>query len=503
MSRSSEEMVSTTILNRYLSDKYISNFLEKSLIAILLVLFSFYILRCLLLLTTTFPIEYGEGIILNLAVQLDKYGTYYLDINDYPFTHGAYPPGFIIFAYPLLKLLGPEIYIGRIISIIATLSIGLVVYLISTQQGHGRKRSLTFALFVFPPFFVYTWTPFGRVDSLAILFSVIGLYVYVKKWQSHSNLKYLSCIFFVFAFLTKQNSVAAPCAILAYHLLVERNLRDFFKDLILFAGPLLLIMAALNGLTDGEFFLHTFTHHAFVGISLTEAFRGYYEFIRASNILLLIGILGVLLRKRPSIFLFYTIFTFAILITNGKPGAKLNYYIEPYIALLLLVSSYHNLLPPAWGKHTAKAILSVMLLLSLPSLVKPDDLLETVRRIRSPSDIESRYEIVNEVLAKAEGDVLSENVGYLVVNHREVLLYPFQFMMMSRSNLWDPGPLAADCRRGRFAVVFSGWRIESIDGIRECLEEKYFLFDEKLKIYLRNDLREKFSGKTKRVPDRD
>ena len=486
-------MVSTAILNRYLSDKYISNFLEKFLLAILLVLLSLYILRCVLLLTTTFPIEYGEGIILNLAVQLDKYGTYYLDINDYPFTHGAYPPGFIIFVYPLLKLLGPEIYVGRVISIIATLAIGSVVYLISTQQGHSRKRSLTFALFVFPPFFVYTWTPFGRVDSLAILFSVIGLYVYVKKWQSHSNFRYLSCVFFILAFLTKPTSIAAPCSILAYHLVVEKNLRDFFKNLVLFAGPLLLIMAALNGLTDGEFFLHTFTYHAFVGISLSESFRGYYEFIRATNILLLIGFLGVLLRKRPSIFLFYTIFTFVILITNGKPGAKLNYYIEPYIALLLLVSSYHNLLPPAWGKHTGNAILSVMLLLSLPSLVTPGDLLDTVRRIRSPSDIESRYEIVNEVLAKAEGDALSENVGYLVVNHREVLLYPFQFMMMSRSNLWDPRPLVADCRRGRFAVVFSGWRIESIDGIRECLEDKYFLFDEELKIYLRNDLREKFS----------
>jgi len=61
------------------------------------------------------------------------------------------------------------------------------------------------------------------------------------------------------------------------------------------------------------------------------------------------------------------------------------------------------------------------------------------------------------MIRKTKGDVLSEDIGLLVIAGRRVLLDPHKMTSMFRDGRWDQHRLVRDIKRKRFALIITEW----------------------------------------------
>ena len=421
------------------------------------------------------PLDYGEGVVLNLANLIHKYGNYFFDIHNYPCVHGAYPP---IFPWLASLFVGPypsQFMGGRIISFLAAVLIGLILYLIFFNKSSlsNRKYPLIFALTFFIPSFVDYSSPLMRVDTLAIFFSVLGLYLFARYDKAGSPWRWLAVILFILAFYTKQNAVSAPLAVGAFLLL--RNRRDFAKFITLYLTPLLVIFYFINWQTGGQFYTHLVTLTKFIPLNIFNLPLYYLPFVFYS-----IGFLIIIFRYYKSVlahqlYWLYFVFNMIFLVTVAKPGAGFNYYIEPFISLLIVFGLVFMQIIPTTPLSRACLLYGIFvfqLLLLFPYKLAVDLLNNPIL----PPGHRERA-VVNQYVQASAGPVLSEDWGYLLINGREAFYEPFQFSMMSNYGLWDESNMVRQCEAGKFSLVIAGWRIFNSKGLAACLERYYSLVD--------------------------
>ena len=97
---------------------------------------------------------------------------------------------------------------------------------------------------------------FPRVDMLAILFELAGIYVIIRF--ENSRWLWLSIPLFVLAFYTKQSLVAFIAAGCLYLFIRNRKQGLVYSGLL--AGALLAIFTAADILTQGDFFKQVFLY---------------------------------------------------------------------------------------------------------------------------------------------------------------------------------------------------------------------------------------------------
>src|SRR5262245_20535134 len=134
-------------------------------------------------------------------------GTYFTSLRDYPLVTGTYPPVFVGLVRLGELAFGPTIFFPRLLSILATL--GLVAVLVALLRRITGDRVLALALgaLFLAPWFVQTWGALGRVDMLALLFSVSGLLVFLRTGEDAGARRYLAFPLFWLAFFTRQNAL--------------------------------------------------------------------------------------------------------------------------------------------------------------------------------------------------------------------------------------------------------------------------------------------------------
>ena len=76
------------------------------------------------------------------------------------------------------------------------------------------------------------------------------------------------------------------------------------------------------------------------------------------------------------------------------------------------------------------------------------------------------------------GPVLAEHLGLTLSAGREPRLEPFQFWLLAEAGMFDPEPVLADVRAGRYPVVLAGWRLLRLPGLREALAVRYVAAEE-------------------------
>jgi len=90
------------------------------LILISLTLFTcFYFDYAYKVLSFPYTVDSGEGLSFNRALILSKAGNIYTPINNEPYTVTNYPPFFEILLAGIIKLFGPKLLWGRLISFCA------------------------------------------------------------------------------------------------------------------------------------------------------------------------------------------------------------------------------------------------------------------------------------------------------------------------------------------------------------------------------------------------
>lgn len=417
----------------------------------------FFIIESVVLINYPYQISYGEGYILNQAVLISQGQSIYQDITNYPYLVGNYPPVYPFLCALFVKIFGVSFAPGRFISFIATILSGFLIYTIlkeniRSQKGSFKKSIIISSLFFFASPYIFYAYPLYRVDALALLFSLMGLY-FVFKFENRKSM-YLSIPFFILALYTKQSFIAAPLASLIY--ITFRNVKRGVVYLIFLSLIYVSIFLFLNDLTHGQFYLHNFTYNANV-FSIFFAIRMCVAALQIHAILFAFAfacVIHIILRKKLSLLVIYLVISALVTISIGKIGSGINYFGELVTCSCIILGIFLN--ETEFTNKESKNILIVTGLLL--QLILFAHIPYLTGHTPTNADLKNAEKISSEII-NTPGSILSEDGGLLVVNRRQILFQPFVFTQLARQNLWDQGNFVADIRENRFPLIILTFNI--------------------------------------------
>jgi hypothetical protein len=308
---------------------------------------------------------------------------------------------------------------------------------------------------------------------LAIALTLLGLLLASDPRRS----PWLAYAPLVLAFFTKQSALVAPAALLGA-LLLDRSERPRFpRALLAFAGPLVVLLGLLFAATRGEAYRHLFPYTAAAEYSLAHMMSNARDFLVISAPLQVV-IAFLLWRQGRAGFVgsrlalvLYWLLNLAALSTFAKAGAAQNYFIEPWLATVLLAGVLLGEAVPVdprlarlwpWGVALAGAV-AYGVQHGESRLPQP---------LRNPARA-VEYRGLDDAVRATRGPILSENLSVLVVNRKPVLAEPFGLVQLSRKGFWRSDALVADCRAHFFELVVYEHRLRDIPGLGECLDAEY------------------------------
>ncbi|HID87462.1 MAG TPA: hypothetical protein EYP55_08820, partial [Anaerolineae bacterium] len=402
-----------------------------------------------------FPLNYGEGTLLNQArlLALGR-NIYQPDLTDYPYTITEYPPIYVTMLALSIKHFGLSYAVGRTLSAIAALvsaaSIVLILYMLTGDKVASAIGGLLFLAFPY----VLCWSSLVRVDLVALCFSLAGILV-VARWPRERWSPFVSAALMTGAAFTRQSYLLAGPLTVAGWLFLQNRKKAWMFALSLVAGTLI-PFGGLNALTGGGFFFHTVTANV-QGFSLSELIRFFTHLVGTSAPLLAIAVVELMAAVRrqrsasplPSLFF---LGGFLSALTIGKVGADINYFLELLAALSLVtgaaVARWRRSSRDSWARPILLALLALQMLWLLQFARFYTHGVEL--RIQMRPELEKLERLVEEEAGPILAD---EYMGLLVMNEREVLLRPFHFTQLARQGRWDQSRLVADMRARRFSLI--------------------------------------------------
>jgi len=420
--------------------------------------------------------DYGEGAVMGMLQVLAERGTYFLDLRDYPLICGSYPPIFLVLVWPFFSLVGPYVFFPRLLSILATLGLLAVLYTLLARLARERLLSITLTLLFLAPWFVQTWAPLGRVDLLALFFSLAGVLVFLRDEEVPGLRRYRAFPLLWLAFFTRQNAILAPAAILLD--LALRDRRAAWRAFLAFAVPLFALFGLLVAATAGQAWLHLFPYVASAGYEWRRMVESYGEFALLSAPLVALILAGAVLLKgdqsRGSLRLFAIYWALSVLslVTIGKVGAGQNYFIEPWLATLLLAGIMLQALTARWPDMRVWRWPGLLVAALVASFGSPgaDRIPQAIKSPQRASDMIELDRAVRETA----GPIVSENLVVVVANRRPALVDVFAYAVVVRTGRARPDRLLQDCESGRLALIVTEYRLRDIPGLSDCLDRRYY-----------------------------
>lgn len=442
---------------------------------------SLFVRHGLAALAFPYPLNYGEGPLLDQAARLaDLKNIYPADLSKPPYVVSNYPPLFVSLQAPLVWAFGPEFLYGRSISLASTVAVaGLIA---ATLNAFSRDKTASAAgglTFLAVPFVLH-WSSLDRVDMLGLALSWGGLYAVVRRPDRRGLI--LAVLLFVAAIYTRQTyALAAPLAAFAW-LIAGGYGRRALALATLSGGLSLLLLGALSALTGGGFFFHTVSANA-------NEFRWEQVSYNLSTIqglmpLLLVGgvtfvVLG--LRSRPASWWLvgaYLAGSAAAAFLIGKVGSDVNYLLELSAALALAAGA---LIARYASRPGARSALLLALAVQVAIMVQAS---QYVYAGFQADVIAQRDGLVRleRIVEDSNGPVLAdEYAGLLPLEGRRIYLQPFEMTQLQRDGRWDQGPLLRSIRRQEFPAILI-WKPPYAAGIErerwtgemlQTIEENY------------------------------
>ena len=402
-----------------------------------------------------FPLDYGEGPILDQTIRLARWENIYRsDLSKPPYTISNYPPVFPLIQVPFARIFGPAFWYGRAISILgvalAALCVGLTLHTLTDDWIASSIGGLTLPAF---PYIVH-WSAFNRVDSLALGLSWAGLCVIVR-WPDRRKGLIFSGILMSAAMYTKQSyALVAPLTAFAWLLQVKQRRRAV--QLAGFVGGMCLgLFVLLNALTHGGFYFNLVT----ANINAFSARTAYWYFLEISMTafyLLLSGLMFVILERlshqtRSWPFVMpYCLAAALVGFTSGKAGSSVNYLFEPAAALSLAAGAI-----VAWaGKNywlKAAAVLLLAVQIHVMVNVSRERFMPMVlSKVHSVAEISQLAAIVKDA---PEPVLADEYMGLLPLTGQTLSFQPFEFSQLSEAGMWDDSAFIAAIQDREFSTI--------------------------------------------------
>ena len=402
-----------------------------------------------------FPLDYGEGPILDQTLRLSQFENIYRNsFASPPYTVSNYPPLFQLIQVPFAWIVGPAFWYGRLISILSAISaaglIGLILYTITSDRIASAIGGLTLLAF---PYFVQG-SVLNRVDALALALSLGGLYVTVR-WPSDWRVPWVAGLLFTAAAFTNPRYIlVAPLTALVWLWHLEHP-RQAFRLAAIVVGSCLVLFLGLNLITQGGFYLNTVRANLTFFSSYTVAGSWVNLYLHAGY--LLIGSLIYIIIERlgqPTgswpLVVPYCLGAALMTLTVGLANSSVNDLFEVVTALCLVSGAFI-----AWAGESTwlKALLVFVLAVQINALIdwsRQEHIPVLMDKVVDTREVEQLAQYVRE----AEGPILAdEYMGLIPLAGRQLYFQPIEYKQLQAANLWSDAALVDSIQREEFSVI--------------------------------------------------
>jgi hypothetical protein len=410
-----------------------------------------------------YPLDYGEGPILDQAVRLARLQNIYpRDLSEPPYTIANYPPLYPLLQAPFVWAFGPTLWYGRVLSVLGILVAALFCGLILHALSGNRLAAVAGGLLLLASPYVVHWSTFVRVDSLALGLSIAGLYVIVRWPERRAGLWAGAALLAAATYTRQSYALAAPLAAFVW-LLRERPRRRAFELAGMVGGIGVVAFALLVLATRGGFYLHVIA--ANVNRFQWTTVQRYAEEMWHHVPYLLVGsglyvLLGAWLHPRSWWLIApYLIGATASAITVGKVGSSVNYMFEFSAALSLAAGALIAWPGPrSWWLRVPLVTFLALQVGPMTSWTRDDYLGRNEWKIARRDEIARMAKIVST----ANGPVLADEYMGLIPEAGKPLYYqPFEFKQLAEAGLWSQWPFIDQINEQAFPAILlydpPGW----------------------------------------------
>jgi hypothetical protein len=434
-----------------------------------------------------------EGAVWWEAAHVTDLKILYHPIQQYPYFVVPYPPVFHAVTWMVARGMGDFLVAGRLVCVFAAIGIGLLFGLLVWHASPRHvpvlvRASGAFlaALLCFSLDSLNIYIPEMGVDLLALFFSFLGVYLFIRFSEKPTAL-YASFACFVLALFTKQTMIAAPLACLVAEIVFDkrRAVRHFLFCLCLGGAGL----GFLAWATNGEALRHLFLYNASQPFSLIHWVVGIQQNligvlpIAAVACLALLPLFheggstrrgGFLDKLRAdlrassyhlSLFVLGLQLLFAVVIslTYGKSGSGVHYFLEWNFICCALTGLLFVRTLSDWTSHPSHASggAAVFLLVFLAALTGfPDSLhrIDTVYRLRNgerhaQDTLYANDAAVLKIIEQTPGPVLCENMLLVMKANKEIPIEPGIQGFLGKAGIWDESGFVAMITQQKFGVI--------------------------------------------------
>jgi hypothetical protein len=402
-----------------------------------------------------FPLDYGEGPMLDQTLRLAQFENIYRDsFASPPYTVSNYPPLFQLIQVPFAWIVGPAFWYGRVISILsAVIAAGLIGLILQTLTGEWIASAIGgLTLLAFP--YLVQGSVLNRVDALAFALSLGGLYTTVR-WPDHRQGRWIAGLLFIAAaFTNPRYALAAPFAAFVWLWHMEHRGQAFHLAAIVIAGCLGLFLS-LNLTTQGGLYLNTVLANltTFSWDTVTSYWLNLYLnagfLVIGCLIFVVIERMGAATRSWPLVVPYGLAAAFMTL-TAGMASASASDLFEAVAALCLASGAFI-----AWAgeSYWLKALLVFLLALQINVLTdwsRRDYIPALMEKVADTRELEQLAQYVQE----AEGPILAdEYMGLIPLQGRRLYFQPIEYKQLLAARLWSEDSLVASIEGKEFSVI--------------------------------------------------
>lgn len=437
-----------------------------------------YVYRAICAIRYPQPLDYGEGPILNQVRYILQGRNFYKDINSPPYIVGNYPPVFHLFSILLVPIFGISFATGRTIAFLAVIVTACIIYKIVLYFTGNKLASFLSALFYLAIDYIYVWGIYMRIDTLSILFNILGVYWVIRYEDDYRRLRWC-VLFFLLALYTRQSMIAGTAGAYLYLLTKDRKTAGKLIGYTALYGALVFIFFTL--ITKGQFYLHIvkYNNNIFtlrqLWFFMSKELFTYTVFTIASLVTSIIW----LWDKKKRIISLYFISAFLVQLTVGKVGSMLNYLIEP-VCIMGIIAGI--LVGEALKKRNQIALVGVSLLI----------LFQLANYYYGPNTLSWGWKpspppiALDNYVEETDGLILAENLGILPAHNRDIYFDPFIFTQLYYQGMWDQSKIVEEIREKKFDLImleFSLYYDHWSDSdrwtkeMKQAMYENYYLMD--------------------------
>jgi hypothetical protein len=426
------------------------------LVALLLVLVasaSLFVVQSWSVIPFPYPVDYGEGPLLDQSVRLAHgRGIYPAKLTAPPYAVANYPPLYPLLQAPWVRWFGPAFWYGRLLSWLSMVASAFLVAGILRVLTRQWLPSVVGGLTLLAVPYVAYWGALYRIDALALALSLAALYSIVR-WPGRATALVAAAVLLTAAIYTRQSyALAAPLAAWSWLVTRPAGPRKAWALAALVSGLSAGTLLALQLATDGGFLFHTVTANL-NEFRIERLLRYAGELGRLLPGLLLCGIVYVGIGRRGNRSTWWLVVPYlggAALagLTIGKNGSNVNYLLELSVALSLAAGA---LLAELASRPALRAVAALVLLVQASLLLGGT---RYQQHVRWKLDQRAELERLMQIVHRAEGTVLAdEALGLLPLDGRAVHAQPFELTQLARHGDWDPTPFLDELERREFSAV--------------------------------------------------